>query len=260
VTTNVIALPSPSLQRLRIRELHVDPVVQRRFIPHHAKKIAKEFDQHRLRTFAVSKRSDDELVIVDGQHRWAAAKQAGHLDLPVMCEVYEGLTTEQEAHLFVVSNALSKAPTVYDTFSKKLLSGDPDAVKIDHVVQGVGLEISDQVGTDKIAAVGACEWIYKRGGVSLLDETLTVLRATWPTDRSAYEATIMKAVATILQKAPEINLNEFATKLRRHDTAGGLLGQARGYARQSSTPTLKALIAVMVNIYNKKRSTRKITV
>lgn len=262
-----ITLPNPKLLQVQVSDLQVDALVQRKYDPQLAKSIAKDFDVSRLRTFVVSRRKGG-LYVIDGQHRRAAALMVEdgdgnkpYVKLMVNAEVYEGLSIEEEAFLFVVSNGLSKRPSPIDIFDKQVLSGDEEAVSIQKIVEDFGMRITWGRNPDVISAVAAVRWIHRRGGPTLLHDTLAVLGSAWPGQRDTWDGTLLKAMATILDKhRTQLDIESLAIKLSKSGTPGALLGKARDLQGALRKSLLSSSMDVIIGIYNKGRSSKKIAV
>ena len=67
------------------------------------KKLSKEFDVNKVSPICVSKRDDGKYYIIDGVTTFFVLQEVFG-DKPVTCTVYNGLTLEEEALLFVAKN------------------------------------------------------------------------------------------------------------------------------------------------------------
>src|SRR4051812_48374674 len=102
-------MTGPYVLALRARELFADPAYQRDAQAKRVARMAAEFDQRLVGVLEVSKRPDSRFAILDGQHRHAAVLQVQGADALLVCQVYEGLTEQDEARLFREINARRKA-------------------------------------------------------------------------------------------------------------------------------------------------------
>lgn len=98
---------------LPTKMLDVDYTYQRPAKINEVRNIAASWDSTKAGAVLVNYR-DGRLYIMDGQHRWEAAKQAG---LPhLMCLVSIGLTHDEEADVFINQNVNTTRMTAYDRF------------------------------------------------------------------------------------------------------------------------------------------------
>jgi len=254
MTTATIDLPRPKILLLQADLLIVDAYVQRRLDPKRVTKMAREFDPRLLRTLVVNKRNERDHHVIDGQHRRAAMIEAGFGGYRVYCETYTGLTREQEAQAFINHNALTTKPNAVDTFRLRRLAGDPVAVEIGDVVDDFGLKIAFGKQVDQIPAVGALEWVHKRGGADLLRQTLLLLMRTWPNNRDAWDGTLVRGVATLLERHNgQLDREAFANKLAKDTTPAVVVGQARVLREATRRAFHLSTVEVLVGIYNKGR-------
>src|ERR1039458_10327420 len=161
----------------------VSPKAQASFSKPRAEKIAANFDLEALGFLVLSYR-DGRYFIIDGQHRAAALKIMDWGDQQVQCEVYEGMTEEEEAELFLLRNE-KRNPTAFDKFSVALTAGRPTETEIDRVVRNAGLRIARGKTENTVSAVGALGTVYGRGGSDVLDRTVRIASASWGGDRAA---------------------------------------------------------------------------
>lgn len=119
---------------------------------------------------------DGVFYIIDGQHRWEAAKAIGIDHLP--CIIFTGLTWQEEARIFAEQNKNITKLTPFDTFKANVACGDisyPE-IKTDLELKsicdrhGITVQKSTRVKTLKSvtrgrdiinqAGAGGLEWIF----------------------------------------------------------------------------------------------------
>lgn len=247
-----------TLKYLRPSELAVEASAQRSYDAARAQKIADEYDPDDLGHLEVSLR-DGRYWVVDGQHRRGALLILGK-DEPVPCVVVPSDSVQVDAKRFVARNAKNRRPNIVDLYHVSVVAGEPEAVAIAEVVKGFDLQISMGGGQNDISAVGALRWVYRRDGTGkLLARTLALIEKTWGRERSSRDGAILKAMAYLLDKrGNKINVDSLAEKLQREATAARLLGVARGYRAATRKSLWLQVADVMVEIYNKGRTTRRI--
>lgn len=242
---------------LRAGSLTIDQQVQRPISSVHVNRIIKAFDLRKIGTLLVSKRATGELVVLDGQHRLQALRELGYGDATIKCEVYEGLTTAEEADLFRGRNTI-KVPSAFDRFEKGVLAGDDRCVAIHRVLERHSLRIV-RGGTYEgrgVRAVGAVERVYDmREG--LLDLTCGIAVAAWPMNPDATDGKILTGLAIFLDTYwDEFDHASLVKKLAKY--AGGPSSLiANGAALKSLRGSnAKGVAEVVREVYNKGRSAK----
>lgn len=248
----------PQIMMIAPINLRVDALTQRRRDDSHVNRIASSYDESLVGLLEVSHRADGYYVI-DGQHRAAAAIKAGHGDRPLPCHVVEGLSIPEEARRFVGINSTPKRPNAVEVFKKRVTAEDPAAVEIGQIVEAAGLKIGITGHDGCVTAVGALETVYagkvgrRRGGPNpdLLIDTLAVLGGAWGATRDAYDATLIKAVGTVLDRHTEkLDRERLCHLLAKSGTAAQTIGRAKSLADATRQSVVLAAAQVMVDIYN----------
>lgn len=158
------------LDKMRVRE----GVSQREFRAAWASEIARQFSIEKLGTPIVN-HCGEWYWIVDGQHRVAAVKlwlgdvKGQKLD----CVVYDGLTEQQEAELFLGLNRV-RSVRAYDKFSIALTAARPDETAIERIVRGAGLTVSEGGGAGSVSCVMTLARVFRRSGGDGLAQTLKI--------------------------------------------------------------------------------------
>jgi len=123
---NAVPLNGVKFLEVPLFMLNVNPYIQR--LPRgHEKKIALNWDRSKCKAIIVSYR-DGKLWIVDGQHRYLAAKSVG--EKSIVCQVYEDLTVEQEALLFGSQDENIRRLTTSEKMDKLIKGRDEDALML----------------------------------------------------------------------------------------------------------------------------------
>lgn len=133
-------ISGPATDTIDIARLTIDERVQRSLDEPRAMRIANDLDLSAIGTFVVSARLDGTLIVLDGQHRLAALRAAGHNHHHARCDIRHHLTLQEEAALFRRLNT-SRQPTIFVDHEKAVLAGDPTAVDIDRILTKYGWKI-----------------------------------------------------------------------------------------------------------------------
>lgn len=241
--------------------LNVDALYQRRISPDKVKSIVTKFNSRSVGVLAVSLREDGKYYVCDGQHRLEAMKKLG-IDF-AKCEVYRGLSKQQEAQLFVDANTARKTPDAIDVFRARLITRDPIALAINEVVGKLGLSILFVYGSrngkrppNTIWAVNAMEDIYRIGKEKLLEEVLTLAIRSWPEDSEAVRHDILLGILAFHRKYEgRYTRAEFIHKMQLTDL-GTLRRRAIAYASLSGGSTYSAIAKALQEQYDKSRRIR----
>jgi hypothetical protein len=247
-----------TIEFLDVEKLTVDPKVQRPEDLNKIRRIYKRFTPSGVGTLLVSRRADGDQVVLDGQTRLAVLnrklKEGGPTQ--VRCEVFDNLTEEQEAALFVTHNDGTK-PRATDRFRITGVAGDKTVREILEIVTNHGYKVSTFPADGSIAAVTAMERIYRisvknKREPNTLELALIVLKRAYGQDYDATRGVVLEGVAAILEEyGSRVDVARLVEKMREiPERAKGLLNEAYSWAKiQKMRPTM-ALAAVLVFKYN----------
>lgn len=248
-----------SLQWLKPSDLDVEPLAQRDFVAAKAENIVKRFDPDKVGEFKVTHRGG-RYFVTDGQHRRAALIEKGLGEIEVPCVVREDQTIADDAKQFIAANVEGNPVNILDAHRVKVVAGDKEAIDIQAVLDAFDLKVTFAGGPNDISAIAALQWIYRLGGSDLIVRTLTLVEATWGRERPARDGHILKAIALILSKiGDQIDLESFAAKVQADSTPGRVIGTARTQVLATRLALYKQVAEVLINIYNKQRSTRRLS-
>lgn len=202
-----------SFRKVSPNETETDPQYQREVNEARAAAMAEHFDHSLVGVVVLAEREDGSLVIVDGQHRWTAAKMAGLGDQKFLAEVHEGLTLEEEARLFLRLNGTRSAVGAYPKFRARVVSKEETAVAITNIARKLGLSISTSKSKNTVAAVDALDAVHRLGN---LDATLRVAKL-WGDGRSEFfDGPLLKGISSFLRSYPQVSTMDLAEKLGPH--------------------------------------------
>jgi hypothetical protein len=117
---------------VKISDLKIDSEAQRTLNEGQAQSIANNLVKEAIGPIVVSKRANNDLYIVDGQHRWRVCALAGIRT--IRAEIHEGLNQPQEAVLFLIKNRESHKPRPLDEYRVGLTGKVPLFVDTDRVL------------------------------------------------------------------------------------------------------------------------------
>ena len=208
--TKVVTLDKPSkLVELNAKEFSLDLKVQRQLNEDRADKMAEDFQPQALGLVTASKREDGHTYVLDGSHRVSAARKARYDGL-IACRLFENLTLQEEAQLFLSLNN-SRAVQAIDRFKVRVTQGEPVASGINKVLEHYGLHVdwANNASLGTISAIGALEKVYKGAGIreegqypDLVDKLCDVLTKAYgkdaSADRSIFSATVVQGLGTFI--------------------------------------------------------------
>jgi ParB-like nuclease domain len=201
----------PTIEWVPLHELKVDDSYQRSIETDASRKlirtIAAEWNWDVLDVLKVSRRPDDQLYLVDGQHRRAAAEQRG--DIPQLpCVIKRCGGPAEEARLFIAANRGRKRMSRLDDFRAALGAGDADAVAIDRAVRAAALSIARHemikaLAPGEIASVGALRTLLRKHGEEKLADALRLLGEAFPDEVLASPGAFLAALIGLRDLDPD---------------------------------------------------------
>jgi hypothetical protein len=246
-----------SLQWLAIDELQTEPgTTQRPFDPGFAKRLAHEFDPD-LVGFPLVVRVGIRLVIIDGQHRIAAAREAFGEKQRIQCELVENITVQRAAQLFRGRNA-RRSVTPLANFLVGITAKDPTVTAINNAVVDCGWHIGAGTSSNNtIAAVSCLLRVYRlRNNADLVTEILTVIRNAWGEDSSNTFGDFMVGLALVLNRYPTIDKHQMIQRLKKLSGASRAVATARGLREGLGGSVSVNVARTLVTIYNSGRQAK----
>jgi hypothetical protein len=193
-TKKIIALVPVSL-------LRVDHKSYQREEKKHVIKMSKEWDDTQCTLLLVNYRNEEGwFYVIDGQHRTVAAKILGIEYLP--CEIFIGLSVEEEAKRFLYYNTGTKSLNPFDTFKANICWGEPNDTAIKEVCDKYGIDVIDRKNSAKsLRSVSVARAIYKSGGTSALNWIFSLIEAGhWEDFKESYSADILIGFNAVYNK------------------------------------------------------------
>lgn len=241
-----------------LRDLQAHPKVQRKFDPLWARKIRDSFDPDKFGEPAVVEDSGRYLVF-DGQHRTWAAREVLGPDQKVPCIIYSEMPVERQADLFLGRSNV-KAIRAIDKFRTAVLAEHDVETEITKALATLGLRLDEPRLPGVVRSPAALIKVHSRIGVTGLRRALSIIKTAWGSDPDAYDGIIIRATGELLRRfATEIDDEDFSRKLSRNGGPGQILGRARDFAKAAGMNVERAAVERMVNIYNKGRRTKTLS-
>lgn len=246
---------------LELDTLHTDPRYQRAVSTAKVREIAQHFNERAVGVLTISERANGERVVLDGQHRRDAMKLKNRT--VGLCEVYRGLTLEEEAQIFIAKNSVRKNPEAIDVFRARLIAGDEKALLLKSIVEDFGLFIIvHNAGSHKrvpkgIYAVRALEEIYDTRGEDMLRLVLSIICQAWPDDYLALEHKVLLAIAAFCHTYKDLYDSHDLIRKLGMTSIKSLVVRAQANADLAGGTAMRHFARAMVEVYNKgKRNNR----
>ncbi|MBD8908247.1 DUF6551 family protein [Methylorubrum zatmanii] len=201
----------PSIEWVHTTELAVDQSYQRSIDNEGSRRliasIAANFDWRLCAPLVVSRRLDGSKIIIDGQHRWAAARRRGDV-LQLPCCLFNYDSPEDEARMFIVANRARKPMNRLDDFHAALAAADEDAVEIQRLVTEAGLRVSRSTSSNtwkagEIAFTSSIAAALRRHGSAIVSAALTSIAEAYEGRALSYGSSIFGALVKIFSNPPE---------------------------------------------------------
>lgn len=258
MTTSDVTIMRPGVQttteKIPVRLLIRDERVQRALIAARVRRLKDDLDLDGIGVVTVSRRSNGDLVLLDGGHRCAALMEAGMGDWEITAHIYDGLSLSEEARLFRKLNNTRRS-TAYDDFKVGVVEGDAECVDIDATVAKHDLKVVNQSRDKTVRAVDKLRRIYRSGGAELLSDTLGVALGAWGATSDATEGDVLHGISQVLNRyGTEIDRPALIRKLAKHP--GGplaLRGDAKGLMRFNKVSAARAVALIVLDDYNRGR-------
>jgi hypothetical protein len=181
-----------TVETLPANMLEVDPGVQRKLNEGRVARIAADFHESALGVFVVSARTDPapytgpkpvRHIVLDGQTRLHALRKFAGTDttaMPVVCQIYRGLTRAEEAEIFITHNDRAAVRKI-DLFRLALVAGQDWAVELDAIVSRHGYQASDTASPERrFTAISTAQRILKLPeGAEALERAFEFMARSW---------------------------------------------------------------------------------
>lgn len=239
-----------NFEQVPIEKLLVDLEYQRSLNYGRAKKIAKEFNPVGVGAILVHKRSDGIYFVLDGQHRIAAMKILGFTK--VGCDVYEGMTAQEEAQAFEFYQA-GKPQNRLQRFKSSIAGGNEMSITIKNIVARLGHQIDMESTGNGIKSYATIEKIYKESGANGLVAVLTLINKIFPGEKNAVCKNMMQGMYLFLRAHHGAFDEKTLIRKLKSASVSGVLSQARMLASANRCPEYKGVKMAITNIYDHGR-------
>lgn len=224
------------------------------------------FSEAAMGTLSVSLRADGTYVVLDGQHRAALKRAAGHATGDVKCEIWENITKPEEAALFSVLND-KRALTPLARFLARLTEQDPAALAIQEIADRTSFRILENDGPGILRCVTTLERIHKndkarRKGArpNDLERTLRCIAEAWGHGPGTSASVLIGGLGAVFNKHEEaVDVAVMVKALAGYEgvTAAKLCLDARGLHAFRHGKIQDAVSEIIVKEYRKYAGSRR---
>lgn len=239
---------------VKIEDLHIDESYQRDLSRDLVERIKREWDTAAAGAIVVSRRTNGDLYIVNGQHRTAAAQEAGRGE--ILAQVVEGLDRRGEAELRLMGNT-RRTDTAQERFRAQVAAGHKESIAIQQICGEFDTRINPSPDQARgINTVAAVEDLYRIDGQGLaLTSVFEVVKDAFGTIGGPQaKVAVLKAVAWFLSKhRHEIDRQRYVERLGS-EGVDSIDRKARNYKAASGGALWMNYYRAMIEIYNVRLS------
>jgi hypothetical protein len=250
----------PTIEWIHLNRLSIDGAYQRSIENEASRRliisIAARFDWRLCAPLVVSRRADETLTIIDGQHRWMAASQRH--DIPQLpCCVFRYESSKEEARMFILANRARKPMNRLDDYFAALAAADEDALEIQQLVMDAGLQVARNTssmawGPGEIAFTAAIANSVRKFGPAITSAVLTNIAVAFPGQKLRHGGAIFGGLVRIMSRpAPDFDPDHLVNVLqtRSADEWGAFVTKLKGGDARAM-----ALCDAVMDAYNNKDS------
>jgi hypothetical protein len=254
-TTNLAGVSLPSDAKLLPADLVVDPNMQRDVVEIHLTRLTADYNPALVGTLVISKRANGANVILDGQHRWLAAKVAAPED-HMKCLVFHGLTPPQEADIFIGFNDSANVDSVAK-FRLGVIAGNPDLVAIANVFENAGVDLASNTHASGFGAIATAMRIGTwKQGLKTLYRVLDLLNTVFPgysKRNQPWRRSIVEGMALLMHVQPDMSDERMIKQIRGRgeEWVGQLIAAATHGRTINGASETHNVASAFIHWYNK---------
>ncbi|MFI6959672.1 DUF6551 family protein [Nocardia sp. NPDC050408] len=240
---------------ISVRDIFADHTYQRDLDLPRARAMAEKWDVHKVGVIDVSDRgtdSPDRYAVINGQHRWSAARLVDP-DYHLVANVHTGLTVAEEASLFYGIDAGTRRLTTWDRWNARRGALDPIVTAIESVVTTVGLAVDQSPQNGSIRCTSTLEKVHKLGGQVLLENTLRLIVEVWGHRLDAVDYPLVHGVALILHCYDTVLDHDRFGEVLIDFAPRQIKARAQALRETEKGQFGKLAALVMINAYNSSR-------
>lgn len=237
-----------------IRLMKRPAFLQKEFKESRAQHIADTLDLDGLGRIVVNHR-DGVYWIIDGCHRHYALVQNDFSAYDIECEVYEGLSDEQMAKVFLL-HANRRLMGAFEKFNVQCEAGTAREAEIKRTVEAAGLKISRAKDPGCLSAVSALVRVHDLAGVEAVARVLQIVRDAWGNAPGSFEGQVIYGLGLVVNRYNgSVSTSHLTTSLAAvPNGVRGVLQRAEAQRDRTGNPKSMCVAAAIVDIYNRRRT------
>ena len=258
--TGAVREQTSTIENIPLDSLLIDTDYQRMLDADRVSRIAHNWNPDLVGIVVVNQRANERFYVVDGQHRVAAMNRLEDYPQEVLCQVFRGLTKEEEAQLFSKLDTARANLTTGAAFKARLIGRDADAIAVYEAGLASGFQMDPALGAipGNLRCWATIEKVYRRRGKDGLQEILTILREAWPTERNAGSSSVITGMELFVAKyGKRIDRKRLLIALRS-TTPEVLVARARAMSQSMSSVIGEVVAINILAAYNRNLSSNRL--
>jgi hypothetical protein len=229
-------------------------VTQRVFRKAHGDRLAAELDLNKL-GYPIINHRDGHYWVLDGQHRIYALKQNGFANDMLDCEVYENLTDEEMADIFLGRDA-RRAVAPFDKFHVACTAGYSRETGIRRAVETQGVRVGRAKEDNTVSAIGSLGKVYDKAGGGkngevVVGQVVRTIKHAFGGDPVSFDAGLIEGLGLVFNRYNgRTNEKDLATRLAARGLRA-LMGRAETQRLRTGNLKGQCIAAAVVETYNR---------
>lgn len=203
---------------------------------------------------------DGRYYIIDGQHRKQCLAEflgEGWETQVIRCKVYEGLSEQDEARMFILLNTVLSV-TPFDKFKVAITAGHSEETQIKQIVETCGLHISRTRSTPgAVSAIASLRRVHRLGPKTLM---FALKMATESYGDAGLESAIIEGFGQLFNRYSVALDDDVTIEALSHVRGGarGLLNAAQKRRSMTGNSLAICVAAEAVDVVNRHRKGKKL--
>lgn len=191
-------------------------------------------------------------AIIDGQHRYTAAKTCGAKEMP--CMIIQGYDTAGQAKNFLVMNENRVAINQLSAFHAAVAAGQPDAINLKKILDQCKITVSfvpkGDTGPKETNAIGTLLKLVTKHNEKHIKWALTMIPDAYGDRRGQMRAMLLKAMAEFSQRNPGADRSAMAMALQGVDPRK-MEAEVRASVKIQGGDNVEIMVDMLEKLYKK---------
>lgn len=239
-----------------INQMRVPPalVTQREFRKAHGDHIAADLDLNKI-GYPIINHRDGHYWVLDGQHRIYALKQNGFANDVLDCEVYEDLTDEEMADIFLGRDA-RRAIAPFDKFHVACTAGYTRETGIRRAVETQGVRIGRAKEDHTVSAIGTLGKVYDKAGGGkngevVVGQVVRTINNAFDGDPSSFDRALIEGIGLVFNRYNGLTNERELTERLAAKGVRSILQRAEAQRLRTGNLKGQCIAATVVEVYNR---------